>query len=124
MDAGSVVSGVKASIALVRKLTEIAKSMEQAELKGLIAKLANELADTNMHMAALKNEIAELEEENNALKNKVDGEKPKVRWGCYEFPGDENLYCPACFATKGKKHLTTRVGTVKRKCTVCQTELS
>ena len=57
MDVGSVFSGIKASIALVRKLTEITKSMKQAKLKGLIAELANNLADTNMHMAALKNEI-------------------------------------------------------------------
>ena len=124
MDAGSVFSGIKASIALVRKLTEITKSMKQAKLKGLIAELANNLADTNMHMAALKNEIAELQEENNALKNKADGERPKVRWGCYVFDGDENLYCPACFDTKGKKHLTTRIDTMKRRCSVCQTELS
>ncbi len=119
-----MISGLKESIALVRRLAEIAKNMQHVELKGLIAELANKLADANMQMAGLKNEIAILKEENNALKNKVDGEKPKVRWGCYEFDGDENLYCPACFDTKGKKHLTARAGIMKRRCSVCQTELS
>jgi len=124
MDAASVFSGIKASIALVQKLSAIAKSMKQAELKALIAELANELADTKMHMAGLKTEIAELQEENSALKSRVDGGKPKVKWGCYVFDGDENLYCPACFDTKGKRYLTNRVHAGARRCTVCQRQMS
>jgi hypothetical protein len=49
--------------------------------------------------------------------------KPKVQWGCYVFEGDENLYCPACFDTKGKKHLTTRANSQMRVCSVCGSHL-
>jgi predicted nucleotide-binding protein len=45
--------------------------------------------------------------------------KPRVKWGCYVFENDDNLYCPACFETKGKKHITTRMNTRQRQCVVC-----
>jgi len=123
MGISSAISAIKTSIELVGKLREIAKNMEQAELKATIAALANQLADANLKMAELKEEMATIKEENQALKNRAENGKPTVKWGCYIFEGDERLYCPACFDTKGKKHLTTRVNSKKRQCSVCHTEL-
>ena len=123
MDIVAALSAVNTSITLVGRLKEITKSMKQAELKSIIADLANELADAKLQMAGLKDEIVALKEENRALKTKGEEERPKVKWGCYLFEGDDSLYCPACYDTRGKRHLTTRVNSRKRKCCVCQTEL-
>jgi FtsZ-binding cell division protein ZapB len=117
------IESVKTAIDTVSKLLEISKTMQNVELKSSIADLANELADVNLQMADLKNEIAALQEENRTLKKNKEGPKPAVRWGCYQFVGDNNLYCPACYDTKGKKHLTTRATSKKRICSVCQTPL-
>ena len=46
-----------------------------------------------------------LQAENQAIKSKENEEKPTVQWGCYKFTGDDRLYCPACYDTKGKRHL-------------------
>jgi len=123
MDVGSVVSAIKESIGLVNRLRETSKKKEQVELKATLAELANRLADANMRMSALKDEIAVLKEENKALTSRAEGEKPKVKWGCYVFNGDNNLYCPACFDAQGRRYLTTRVDSRKRQCSVCRTTL-
>ncbi len=44
MDIAAALSSINTSISLVGKLREITKSLKQAELKGVIADLANELA--------------------------------------------------------------------------------
>jgi hypothetical protein len=123
MDLVAALSAINTSITLVGRLREISKNMEQAELKAIIADLANELADAKLKMASLKDESVALREERAFLDAKAAGEKPKVQWGCYIFEGDGRLYCPACYDTSGKKHLTTRVDSHKPRCCVCQTEL-
>jgi len=50
-------------------------------------------------------------------------EQPKVKWGCFVFPPDENLYCPYCYNNKGDKYLTTRVNIKNRKCTSCKSNI-
>lgn len=49
-------------------------------------------------------------------------EKPTVKWGCYKFEGDEQLYCTACWETKKKKHRTTRLSSKERQCPVCKSK--
>jgi cell division protein FtsB len=123
MDIAGLLVTIKAATASVTKLREITKKMQQAELKLTIADLANQLADAQHKVAELKDEILKLQDENKALKAKAVSEKPKVKWGCYQFEGDERLYCPGCYDTKGKKHLTTRINSHLRTCSVCRTQL-
>jgi hypothetical protein len=47
--------------------------------------------------------------------------KPKIKWGCYQFDGEEGLFCIRCYETQGRKHPTNRVNTKQRQCAVCQT---
>jgi len=47
-------------------------------------------------------------------------ENPKVKWGCFIFPPDEELYCPYCYNKDGEKQLTTRDSIKNRKCTSCK----
>jgi hypothetical protein len=123
MNVSALIGTIKGAVATIGKLREITKSMEQAELKATIADLANQLADAELQLAGLKNEMLALQTENQALKSKENAEKPKVQWGCYKFTGVDGLYCPACYDTKGKKHLTTRMNSKRRICSVCQTVL-
>ena len=123
MDVATVISAIKESITHVHKLQKITKKLEQAEAKAALAELANHLADAKLKMAELKEQIATLQDQNDALRSRTDGKKPSVKWGCYIFDEDDTLYCPACFDTKGKKHLTTRVDSRRRQCSVCHTTL-
>jgi hypothetical protein len=121
MDIGAVIASVKTAIDTLGKLRELSKTMQNVELKTTIARLDNELADTQMKLAELKREILTLQEENESLRG-MKAEKPTKKWGCYVFEGDPELYCPGCYA-KGKKSPTTRLSSKFRKCSVCQTTL-
>lgn len=117
-----IITTISTSITLAKRLREISKNVEDAEFKGLLADLSGELADLKLEAASLKEQIAALQEENALLKKTAlpADEKPTGRkWGCYQFEGDDGLYCPGCWDSKRKKSSTTRVNTRFRHCPVC-----
>ncbi len=115
------IATINSSISIVKRLYEISKNIEEAEFRNLLADLSNELGDAKLEIAGLKEELAKLKQENAELKTaRAPREKPKVKWGCYIFPPDENLYCSACYDTKGLKSLTHRVNSQHRSCPVCK----
>jgi hypothetical protein len=121
-----IISTVSSSITLVQRLREISKNIADAEFKNLLADLSSELADVKLEAAALKEKMASLQEENRLLKqtSSPTDEKPiGVKWGCYQFQGDEKLYCTACWDTKRQKSLTTRANSNFRLCPVCNAVL-
>jgi hypothetical protein len=79
--------------------------------------------------ARLKEQVQALTTENEALKRKIEQApvavaQPKepfdIMKGAYYFAGDTSKpYCPRCYETQGKKHVTARVGMIALKCTVC-----
>jgi hypothetical protein len=117
-----VLAGIDTAITLTRRLREISKNISEVEFKNLLADLSNELADAKLKIADLKEQLAAQAIEIQNMKNAApeSKEKPSVKWGCYQFQGDNNLYCTACYDTKGKKILTTRVNTRQRACPVCK----
>jgi regulator of replication initiation timing len=123
MDVTSVMATIKGAVSTVGKLRELTKKMAQVELKSTIAELANQLAEVQLKMADLKQQAFALAEDNRALRAKETAQKPKIKWGCFQFEGEEGLYCPACWDTKAKKHLTTRKSVHERVCSVCRTTL-
>ena len=121
-----IITTIGTSITLAKRLREISKNIESAEFKNLLADLSSELADLKLEAAALKERIAALQEENTLLKKTAQpaDEKPIGRkWGCYQFEGDDGLYCPACWDSKRMKSSTTRVNSKYRLCAVCQAPL-
>lgn len=117
-----IITTISTSISLARRLREISKNIEDAEFKGLLADLSSELADLKLEAASLKEQIVTLQEENALLKKTTStaDEKPIGRkWGCYQFEGDDGLYCPGCWDSRRKKSSTTRVNTRFRHCPVC-----
>ncbi len=121
-----VVSSVNGAIALVSKLRDIAKKIDQAEMHNLLADLSNELADAKMAMAELKEQVVTISEENRLLKEIQLGEREKpvqVKYGCYMFEGAEGLFCTACYDTKGQKIRVARIAG-HYHCPVCKAMLS
>ena len=101
-------------------------TIEQAEFRALLADLASELADVKLQGAELKERLLRLQEENRLLKQTkppVDEKPSGTKWGCYQFGGDEGLYCTACWDSKRRKSLTTRTNSRFRACPVCQATL-
>ena len=118
-----IISTINNSISIVTRLREIAKNVSEAEFKNLLADLQNELADAKMSMVDLKEEIIKLRQENQQLKlSKPEAkEKPSgIKWGGYQFDGDEGIYCTGCYDTRGQKIRTNRINSNFRQCPVCK----
>ena len=116
------ISAIDHAITLARRLREISKNVAEAEFKNVLADLSNGLADARLEIAALKEQLAARSEEVRLLKAATSApvEKPVVKWGCYQFDGDDGLYCTACFDTKRQKNRVTRLNTQFRQCPVCK----
>jgi hypothetical protein len=118
-----IISTISTSITLAKRLREISKNVEDAEFKNLLADLSNELADMKLGAAALKEQLAILQEENTLLRKnapKLDETPTGRKWGCYQFAGEDGLFCPACWDSKRQKSSTTRVSSHFRLCPVCR----
>jgi hypothetical protein len=120
-----VLAGINRSIGLVQRLREISKNVSEAKFKNLLADLSNELADAKLKMATLKEQLAAQAEEIRELKRTAPDAKtrPSMKWGCYQFEGEDALYCTACYDTKGRKSVTTRINSKFRQCPVCKAQL-
>lgn len=117
------ISAVDNAISLVGRLRVISKKIGEAEFRAILADLTMELADAKTAIAGLKLENLELRERCEALENQRDValEKKMVKYGCYQFEDNpEQLFCPNCYDTKGKRHLTNRKSIRERVCTVCR----
>jgi hypothetical protein len=116
-----IISPINNSLSLLSRLREISNNMKEAEIRNVIADLSNELADVKLAAADLKEQIIALRDQNDSLKHQMHPEaRPKIKWGCYYFDDDDTrLYCTACYDSKGKKILTTRLNSKYRRCNVC-----
>jgi hypothetical protein len=117
-----LITNINHAISLVTRLREISKNIAEAEFRNLLADLSNELGDAKLEIAALKEQSARLSEENRELKAAAleNKQEPKLKWGCYQFEGEQGLYCTACYDTKGRKVVTSRMNSNYRSCPVCK----
>ena len=118
-----IVTSVTNSISLVKKLREISKNIAEAEFKNILADLSRELADAKLEAAELKERIAALQEEVRVLKSTAPDKEDKpigTKWGCYQFEGDDGLYCTGCWDSQRKKIRTNRATSNFRRCPVCK----
>ena len=115
---------------LVDLVTQLANSVQDRKIaselnaiQSLILKLQAEQATLHEANVELREERLSLKEQIQQLKksNPENKEKPSgVKWGCYQFAGDDGLYCTACYDTKGQKNRTTRATSKFRMCPVCE----
>lgn len=98
-------------------------------LRERVALAEQKFKDMEAENKALKDTVAALTAENakltaerdeRAARDKAAEVRPTIKWGCYVFEGDEGMYCPGCYTSKGKRNLTTRLDTRQRQCTVCR----
>ncbi len=115
------VASLSHTVSLVKRLREISKNIEEAEFKNLLADLANELADLKLEAITLKETIAALREENATLKAQQEPQEKPIgtKWGCYQFEGEDGLFCTGCWDSKGMKSRTNRLRSRYRSCPVC-----
>ena len=115
-------------LAGVKTISDIATTITNA---GLRQELNSKIADLQGAIIATRQQIMEMQDryeavvaENKRLKAATaPAETPTVMWGCYQFEGDEGLYCTACYDTKRQKSLTTRIDPTFRYCPVCKIPL-
>ena len=115
------VSALTHALSLAKRLRAISKNVSEAEFKNVLADLLSQLADAKVQAAELKNQLAAQAEEIRSLKTAAPAAKvkPAVKWGCYQFEGEDGLYCTACYDSRGAKSRTTRLDSNFRKCPVC-----
>lgn len=117
-----LVATINHSLSIVARLRELSKHLSEVEFKNLLADLSNELADAKLQIADLKTQLAAQADEIRSLKAAApeNRQKPKIKWGCYAFEGEEGLFCTACYDSNGKKSLTNRLSSTRRSCPVCK----
>lgn len=94
------------------------------ELKAKMADLMDTVLSVRQQMLDLQQKYIEALDENRRLKEAVaPREKPKFVHGCYQFEGDDGLYCTACYDSKGKKIRASNVLN-HMICNVCKAHLS
>ena len=89
--------------------------------------LNGELAGALDDVASLRREFDALRAENRRLRQSqggADEEPVATRIGCYQFAGDDALYCPHCWDRNKEKSRTTRITARHRVCSVCRAPLS
>jgi hypothetical protein len=60
----------------------------------------------------------------DGLRNETSAKPPpRIKWGCYQFDGEDRLFCTACYDTKGLKIQTTRLNSNFRQCPNCKAKL-
>jgi hypothetical protein len=116
------VTAIDQAITLARRLRDISKNVAEVEFKNVLADLSNELADAKLEIVALKEQVAATNEELRLARipSSTGAEKPTIKWGAYEFPGEDGLFCTACYDTKRQKIHTTRLNSQYRQCPVCK----
>jgi hypothetical protein len=98
-----IVGNLSAAIALAKRLREISSNIEAAEFKNVLADLTSELADAKLEAA--------------------EGSPPSgLKWGLYQWNGDQGLFCTACWDARKQKSRVTRVNKagVMWMCPVCK----
>ena len=125
------VASIQAAISTVGKLRELAKKLEEADFKMLLADLSNELADAKIEAAELKTQLAKAIEERSRLEDVLNTRRsstPVLHDDAYKFEGEEGLFCTACFDANDKKVRVTPLSGPFRTfgkwtCPVCKANL-
>lgn len=119
---------ITAALGTLKGLTELVSSVSNAKIK---TELNNKIIELQGSMIRVQQEMLEMQDkyeavlrENKHLKEAtVPRPKGKPKWGCYELEGEEGLFCPTCYDTKGQKIQTTRLNSRFRMCPICKVSL-
>ena len=119
-----VITSIGQAISMTKRLREISKNIENAEISNLLADLSLELADTKMSLVDLK-------EENTSLKTKlamqIEVDKSDLKYinNVYISEKEDCAYCPLCLDDKNKRiRLTSQPPALRKlgkfRCSNCE----
>ncbi len=119
---GPALTGIKALTDLVSTIKD---SKIRVELNSKIADLQGSLLNARQQLLTMQEQYEAVLKENRELKQlSLPREKPTLKFGCYKFEGEEGLFCPACYDSKGKKFRAARMNSRFYQCTVCKAQLA
>jgi hypothetical protein len=110
----SYLTALTTALSGLKTVTEIPGAISndkvRSELKGRMAELMDTVLNVRQQMLDLQQKYMEVLDENRRLKEAVaPKEKYTVKFGCYQFEGDDGMYCTACYDSKNKKIRASRV---------------
>ncbi|NMY40539.1 hypothetical protein HBN76_04405 [Pseudomonas sp. WS 5013] len=101
-----VLSLIQQALDASSKLRELARKVEDAEFRMVLAELHSALADAKLESVELKTKLAAAQEVALKLQQQLDlreSAEPDFVDGCYSFPGVEGRFCTACWDARQKK---------------------
>jgi hypothetical protein len=69
-----------------------------------------------------KSKLTQLLQKRNKVE--ADSKKPIIKWGMYQFPGEQGLFCPVCYVKSGLKIPASRINSKSYQCPNCKAILS
>lgn len=120
---------IAAALGALKGLTEVVNGVSNAKVR---TELNDKIIELQGSMIRLRQEMLEMQDQHEAVlkENKqlkeASSPRPKGKpiWGCYQFEGEEGLFCPTCYDTKGQKIRTTRLNSRFHMCPICKVPLS
>jgi hypothetical protein len=103
MDISTVASTISTAIATLGQLREASKKVQNAELKTIIAELADQLSDAKLQLAELKDELVTLRAENQELKTLKDDQRPGGVLELLSIPWRRATVLPGLLRYEGQK---------------------
>ena len=123
-----ILETLTAALSGIKTLKEIVSGLSNKEVRNelneKIADLLDVILSARIQMAEMQDKYEQILKENKELKEATaPREKTTLKWGCYQFEGDDGMYCTACYDSKGKKIRASRV-LGHYICNVCKAHLS
>jgi len=112
---------------IISRLKTLADKTRDVQFQTYLVDLEGALSSAKLQVANLESEMATLKTENESLKGVLkrrDETKPSLKWSCYQFPGEDGLFCPVCYQKEGVKMPVSRVNSKHRRCPSCGALLS
>jgi hypothetical protein len=124
-----IVSGLTSVLSIASKIRDINERLKDAELKGMVVGLMEELTDLKLAMINLKEENIQLREDLVAerSKTKVPTKDEMTLKGDMYYIVDDGPYCTACWDTGRRKvrvppMAKTFHAIAKFRCNVCKAQ--
>ncbi len=102
---------------------EIADEALRQRITGTVVGLRAAVLTVRGQILQQQESYAQLEAERREVEETSRGgrpERPRMKYGCYQFNDTEGLFCPACYDRQGRRIRTIPTGGVSLICPNCR----